>query len=56
LLAEQMKEWTHGKNVGYLNHLNQCTLQKCFPVKQSVYTLILIALTLYFIFLGRVKA
>lgn len=55
LLEERLKAWAGEKIVGYLNYHDQCTLQKCFPVKQSVYTLILISLALYFVFLGKVK-
>lgn len=51
-LADTMKTWSQNV-IGYTADGKSCTLQKCFPVKQLIYTFILGALTLYFYFLGK---
>ncbi len=35
---------------------HSCTIQKVFPMKRAIYTLILIGLSFYFIYLGRYVA
>lgn len=55
VLEQKMREWDKTGIVGYANRESQCTLQKCFPIKQSIYSLILITLTLYFLFIAKTK-
>jgi hypothetical protein len=52
MLEGKIREWVKDP-VKIYRSFNYCTLQKCFPIKQSIYTLILVCLTLYFIFLAK---
>lgn len=54
LVEDRVKEWVSGNIVGY-SYNNQCTLQKSFPIKQTIYTVVLIGLALYFVFLAKAK-
>lgn len=53
-LESQMRQWAAKPAVAYAFR-DSCSLQKCFPIKQTIYTVLLIGLALYFLFLAKAK-